>query len=94
MHNPDLSISQLADMIGLSGSQLAKKIKSLTDFTPVELLRNIRLNEARRLIIGTDRNIKEIAFSVGFSLPAYFTKCFRETFGESPSDCRTRHRGG
>lgn len=93
MHNPDLSIGQLADMIGLSGSQLAKKIKSLTDFTPVELLRNIRLNEARRLIIGTDRNIREIAFSVGFSLPAYFTKCFRETFGESPSDCRTRHRG-
>ncbi|MDE5797083.1 MAG: substrate-binding domain-containing protein, partial [Muribaculaceae bacterium] len=74
MHNPDLSIGQLADMIGLSGSQLAKKIKSLTDFTPVELLRNIRLNEARRLIICTDRNIKEIAFSVGFSLPAYFTK--------------------
>ncbi len=93
MHNPELSIAQLADMIGLSGSQLAKKIKSLTNFTPVELLRNIRLNEARRLIIGTDRNIREIAFSVGFSLPAYFTKCFRETFGESPSDCRTKHRG-
>lgn len=50
----------------------------------------MRLNRARTLLAGTEKTISEIAYETGFSTPAYFTKCFRDAFGETPSDVRGR----
>lgn len=90
MGNPDLNIDALAAKMGIGRSQFYRKIKALTNYSPVELLRKMRLTKARELLATTDRSISEIAYGVGFSAPAYFTRVFREMFDESPSEMRTR----
>lgn len=90
LSNPDLNVDALAAQLGLGRSQFYRKIKALTNFSPVELLRNIRLKKARDLITTTDKTISEIAYEVGFSNPAYFTKCYREVYSETPSALRER----
>ncbi|MBO5054604.1 MAG: substrate-binding domain-containing protein [Muribaculaceae bacterium] len=90
MSNPELNIDAIATKMNLGRSQFYRKIKALTNYSPVELLRKIRLTQARDLLSTTDKPISEIAYEVGFSAPAYFARVFRELFGESPSDLRTR----
>lgn len=90
MSNPELNIDTLASKMGFGRSQLYRKVKALTNYSPLELLRKIRLNKARELLSTTDKPIGEIAYEVGFSAPAYFTRVFREMYGESPSDLRIR----
>lgn len=90
MGNPDLNVDWLASEMGLGRSQFYRKIKAITNYSPVELLRNLRLKKARHLLSTTDRSISEIAYEVGFSTPAYFSKCYREAFGETPTDLRSR----
>lgn len=86
--NPDVGVDDLAAAMGLGRSQFYRKIKALTNFSPVELLRRMRLKRARTLLTTTEKNISEIAYETGFSTPAYFTKCFRDAFGETPSELR------
>lgn len=90
MGNADLNVDQLASEMGLGRSQFYRKIKALTNYSPVELLRNMRLKRARHLLTTTDKSISEIGYEVGFSTPAYFSKCYREAFGETPSELRAR----
>ena len=88
MGNPQLSVDMMASDMGLERSQFYRKIKSLTNFAPVELIRRIRLQRGRELLINTDKTIGEIAYETGFSSPAYFTKCYRNAYGETPSKAR------
>lgn len=90
MSKPELNIDTLASRMGMGRSQLYRKVKALTNYSPLELLRKIRLTKARELITTTDKPISEIAYEVGFSAPAYFTRVFREMFDESPSELRSR----
>lgn len=90
MGNPELNVDQLAAKMGLGRSQFYRKIKALTNYSPVELLRNLRLKKSRELLLTTDKSISEIAYEVGFSAPAYFTRCYREAFGETPTDRRSK----
>jgi len=90
MGNPDLNVNMLAEEMGIGRSQFYRKLKALTNYSPVELLRKLRLAKARELLSTTDRTISEIAYEVGFSAPAYFTRVFRESYGEAPSELRTR----
>ena len=59
---------------------------SIEDIGSVELIRTARLEKARQMLQSTDMTISEVAYSVGFSAPSYFTKCFRDEFGISPSE--------
>lgn len=93
MSDPDLNVDSLASALGLGRSQFYRKIKALTNYSPVELLRRIRLTRARKLLTGTEMTVSEISYSVGFSTPAYFTKCYREAFGETPSESREKLLG-
>lgn len=90
MSKPELNIDTLAGQMGMGRSQLYRKIKALTNYSPLELLRKIRLTKAREMLSTTDKPISEIAYEVGFSAPAYFTRVFREMFDESPSELRSR----
>lgn len=90
MGNPEMNVDQLASEMGLGRSQFYRKIKALTNYSPVELIRNMRLKRARHLLTTTDKSISEIGYEVGFSTPAYFSKCYREAFGETPTDLRVR----
>ena len=86
MTDSDLSVETIGAELGLSRVQLYRKVKALTGLSPVELLRKARLQKAKELIKGTDKTISEVAYEVGFTAPSYFTKCFKEEFGISPSD--------
>lgn len=90
MENPELSVDGIAAQLGLGRSQFYRKIKALTNYSPVELVRELRLKRSRDLLISTDRSISEIGYMVGFSTPAYFTRCFRDYFNETPSELRER----
>lgn len=89
--NPNLNIDDMASEMGLSKSQLGRRIKSLTGFPPVEIIRNERLKMAKVMLTSSeDKTVSEIAYEVGFSLPSYFSKCYRDFYGESPSEVRKR----
>lgn len=90
MGNPDISVDRIAGSLGLERTQFYRKIKALTNYSPVELMRNLRLKKARTLVTGTDKTISEIGYEVGFSTPAYFTKCYREAYGETPTETRQK----
>ena len=86
LSNSELSVEDLGEQMGLSRVQLYRKIKALTNYSPVELLRITRLKKASALLSTTDKTISEVTYEVGFTSPSYFTKCYKEYFGESPSD--------
>lgn len=90
MGNANLSIDSIAARMGLERSQFYRKIKSLTNYAPVELIRLLRLQRGRTLLTTTDKSISEIAYETGFSAPSYFTKCYRDVYGETPTDVRNR----
>jgi DNA-binding response OmpR family regulator len=82
----DFSIELLSKESAMSKEQIYKKIKALTGKSPSLFLRSIRLVRAKKMIKENKSTISEISYLVGFSSPAYFTKCFKEEFGNSPSD--------
>lgn len=90
MGNPELNVDMIASQMGLERSQFYRKIKSLTNYAPVELMRRLRLQRGRELILSTEKNISEISYEIGFSTPAYFTKCYRDAYGETPSQARDK----
>lgn len=90
--NPELNIEDLGKAIGLSRVQLYRKIKSMSDYSPNELLKIIRLKKAYQSLSVSEKTIAEIAYDTGFSTPSYFTKCFKDYYSESPSDYLRRVR--
>ena len=86
MTDSELNVETIGAELGLSRVQLYRKVKALTGQSPVELLRTARLQRGRQLLLTTDKNISEVAYEVGFTAPSYFTKCFKDEFGISPSD--------
>ena len=90
MSDSSLNVESLAGELGLARSQFYRKIKALTNYSPVELLRSMRLKRARQMLTTTELSISEIGYEVGFSSAAYFSKCFHDEFGETPSQLRDR----
>lgn len=86
MGDSGLNVEDLGKDMGLSRVQLYRKIKALTNYAPNELLRIARLKKAASLLASSDMTVAEIGYEVGFSSPSYFAKCYREHFGESPTD--------
>ncbi len=86
IENENFSVEVLSTEIGMSRSQLHRKLKALTNQAPSEFIRNFRLQRAANLIRQNAGNMAEIAYKVGFNSQAYFTKMFQENFGITPSD--------
>ncbi|WP_320908381.1 substrate-binding domain-containing protein [Bacteroides nordii] len=86
MSDSGLNVEDLGKDMGLSRVQLYRKIKSLTNYAPNELLRMARLKRAASLLASSELTVAEIAYEVGFTSPSYFTKCYKEQFGESPTE--------
>ncbi|AOW20142.1 hybrid sensor histidine kinase/response regulator transcription factor [Urechidicola croceus] len=82
----DLSVELLASEFHLSRSQLYRKVKALTGQTVNEFIRKVRLQKAKQVLEGGNKNISEVCYKVGFSSPSYFTKCFKEHFGLLPTE--------
>ncbi len=88
LSDSELSIEDLAANMNLSRVQLYRKVKSITGSSPVELLRTARLNRGYQLLLTTDKTVSEVAYSVGFTAPSYFAKCFKEEFGHNPTEIK------
>lgn len=86
MTDSALNVEDIGKQMGLSRVQLYRKIKSLTNYAPNELLRITRLKKAAALLASTEKTIAEICYEVGFSSPSYFSKCYKEQYGETPTD--------
>jgi len=84
--NPELSGDWLAYELGMSKGNLYKKLKSLTGLTVNVYIRTIRLKIAARILKQGKYNISEVAYSVGFDNPKYFSTCFSELFSMSPKE--------
>ena len=80
-----LDVKQFSKEIALSRSQLNRKLNALTGQSAKKFIRCLRLKRAAQLLEHHSGNISEIAYTVGFSNPAYFAECFRKLFGVSPS---------
>jgi signal transduction histidine kinase/ligand-binding sensor domain-containing protein/DNA-binding response OmpR family regulator len=83
--NPELTDKYLCDEMAMSSSQLYKRIKQLTDLSPKEFVRIVRLKESVQLLKTKKYNVSEVANMVGFNDPLYFSKCFKNQFGSSPT---------
>ncbi len=86
MSNFDLSHDQLIDAMNTSKSTLYRKLKSLTGLSPSEFIRNIRLKHACLMLQNETGNVSDIAYSLGFNDPKYFSTCFKAEFGVSPRE--------
>ena len=84
--NPDLNIDLLSSELGLSRSNLYRKLKAVTELSPTELIRNKRLEIAAKLLLETSYTISEVAVYAGFNSHAYFTSCFKNFYGYSPTE--------
>lgn len=84
IQNNQLNADYLSSKIGVSQSQLYRKLKALVGETPNTFIRNIRLQKSLTLLKSTDLNISEIAYELGFTNPSYFSKSFHKKYGKSP----------
>lgn len=88
IENEDYGILKLCRSIGMSRTQLHRKIKALTGRSTSSFVRSIRLNKAKEILTSSDLNISQVAFEVGFKDPKYFSRTFTEEFGKSPNQLR------
>ncbi len=86
LSNPNFSVDEFSKTVGMSRMQLHRKLKSLLGVTASEFLRNERLKAASILLKKGNVNVSEIAYNVGFNDVSYFSKCFKELFGVTPSE--------
>ena len=84
--NEQFSVEELAVICGISRSQLHKKLKKTTGKSVSQFIREIRLEEAMKMLRQDVATMSEIAYRVGFNSPAYFNTCFKEHYGYPPGD--------
>ncbi len=84
--DPEFGTVKISREVGVSRTQLYRKMSALTEMTVKEFIRSIRLKRAAQLIVQEHMNISEAAYSVGFLQVAYFRKCFKEMYGMTPTE--------
>lgn len=82
--DPDFGVKEMAAKMNMARSQLFRKIKAAYGYTPADFLRAARLKRGAEMLSHTKMTVAEVAFAVGFSSPAYFSKCYRAYFGQNP----------
>ena len=85
LDNHEFTVQEFSHQLGLSQTQLYRKLITLTGQSPSAFIRGIRLKKAAQLIVQQYGNTSEVAYAVGFNNLSYFTKCFKEQFGIVPS---------
>ena len=93
MDNPEFNVDMLTREVGVSRAQLHRKLKDMTGIPTSEFIRNIRLEQAARLLCEQKLNIAQVSLEVGFSNQAHFSTVFKKHFGMSPSEYIVRKGG-
>ena len=91
LENSEFNVQFLANEVGLSRVQLHRKVKSLTGISTGEFIRNIRLQQAEKLLLEKKMNISQVAYSLGFTNQTHFTTLFKKMYGLSPTEYIQRH---
>jgi DNA-binding response OmpR family regulator len=86
LSNSDFNISQMVDEVGMSRTQLHRKLKELTGFSAARFMQNIRMQQAMKLLKEKKVNVSQIAYSVGFSSQTHFSTTFKQYYGVSPTE--------
>nr|CRY94013.1 hypothetical protein [uncultured prokaryote] len=84
--DPDFNVEALSQKVGLSRAQLHRKMKDITGLTTSEFLRNIRMEQAARLLKEGKINVTQVAYSVGYNNQTHFSTVFKAHFGMSPTE--------
>ena len=84
--DPQFKSDAFAEALGMSRMQLHRKLKALTNLSTSEFIRTQRLKASLPLLMNSGMTISEVAYSVGFNTPSYFTKCFKEVYNQTPAE--------
>jgi len=88
--NEKFGVEDLIREIGMTHSSLHRKLKSISNQTISQFIREIRLKKAKELLLNADLTVSEISYRVGFGSPTYFNKCFHEYFSYAPGELKNR----
>ena len=83
--NSNANIGDMAAAAATSRSGLQRKLKQTMGITPIDLLREARIKHACQLLVQTDKNVSEVAYACGFTDPKYFSRCFKQSIGKTPT---------
>ena len=86
IQDPDFNVDTLAADVGISRAQLHRKMKDITGISTGKFLRNLRMEQAARLLREGTINVSQVADSVGYTDQAHFSTAFKAHFGVSPSE--------
>lgn len=86
MVDSDFNVSVLQEKMGMGNKQLYRKLKAITGQTPVEYIRDMRMQKAAKLLKAGKFSVSEVMYTVGFSNSSYFSKCFSKAFGMTPTE--------
>jgi len=92
LDNADISVETMAEAMNMSRVHLYKKLTAITDLTPSEFIRQIRLRHAEQLLSKSQLTVAEVAYKVGFNNPRYLSKYFKEMYGVMPSEYKNRQK--
>ncbi|MBP5680424.1 MAG: helix-turn-helix domain-containing protein, partial [Bacteroidales bacterium] len=92
LSNGDLQVNDLADNMNMSRATLYRRLKQAVDLSPNDFIHQVRMRRSAELLATTSDSIAQIAYSVGFNNPKYFSKCFRQDFGVSPAEYRAKKK--
>ena len=87
--NSDVGVGDMAEAAATSRSGLQRKLKKAMGITPQDLLREARIKHACRLLRETDKTVAEVSYACGFTDPKYFSRCFKQSTGASPSEYKS-----
>lgn len=91
LSDADFNVSSLADVSGLNEKALYRRMKALTGKTTIEYIKGLRMQRAAALLLHHEFSINEVMYMVGFTSTSYFSKCFEESYGMTPSEYRAKH---
>lgn len=89
--NPDLSVEFISQEVGISRAHLHRKLKELTNQSPRDFIRNIRLKQAANLLASGNQNVTEVMYAVGMQNAASFSTMFKNFYGVSPKEYTREH---
>ncbi|MDE6394015.1 MAG: helix-turn-helix domain-containing protein, partial [Duncaniella sp.] len=90
LSEPDLNVDTLSEAIGISRSQLHRRLKEIVGVSPSDYIRNIKLQKACELLRGTDVDVAQVAYSLGFNAQSHFSTQFKKYTGMTPTEYRNR----
>lgn len=78
-------VETICKEVGISERQLQRKLKAITNKSPIQLISSVRLHRAKELLMTGTAIVADVSYQTGFSSPSYFSRCFKKEFGQSPS---------